>query len=85
MKEYLRLFKLGFTGKFIKGYYVGLLLLLAILAVVANRWGDVVTCVMMAILYTPLIGIVKEWRWYKDLINKDLDAIIQELEIDEQP
>lgn len=84
MKEYLRLFKLGFTGKFIKGYYVGLLLFTS-LAVVANQWGDVVTCVMMAILYTPLIGIVKEWRWYKDLINKDLDAIIQELEIDEQP
>jgi uncharacterized membrane protein YqjE len=84
MKEYLRLFKLGFMGNFTKGYYVGLLLL-AILATVANRWGDVAACIVVAIWCAPMAGVFTEWRWYKNLINKDLDAIIQELEIDEQP
>ena len=84
MKEYLRLFKLGFMDNFTKGCYAGLLLL-AILAVVANQWGDVVTCVLIAVWCAPMAGVFTEWLWYKDISNKDLDAIIQELEIDEQP
>jgi cytochrome bd-type quinol oxidase subunit 1 len=84
MKEYLRLFKLGFMDNLVKVSYV-VLLLMIILAVVMNRWEDLLLYILIAILQAPLTGIVIEWGWYKDLINKDLDAIIQELEIDEQP